>query len=120
MSNNLPARNNQTAIVPVMPTGMRKVEPDDDRYVNKFHVNSASSDRVYRISYDRSPGAGWWICSCRGCIAHGHCKHLESIGLRPTRRDIMQRRIADGQAQPNSKPSTVNRPGPRRLGRGRR
>lgn len=109
MSNNLPARNNQTAIVPVMPTGMRKVEPDDDRYVNKFHVNSASSDRVYRISYDRSPGAGWWICSCRSGISRGTCKHLTSIGLHPTRAEIMQQRLATPPRQRQLPPQRRDR-----------
>lgn len=100
-----------TAIVPAMPKGVTKIEPDDARYKNKFHVNSSSSNRVYRISFDAAPGAGWYTCSCRGNISHGSCKHLESIGLRPTRRDIMQRRVSDGKAQP-AKPATVK---PRQL-----
>lgn len=86
-----------TAIVPAMPRGMSRVEPDDARYKNKFHVNSASSNSVYRISYDAADGAGWWTCRCRGNISHGHCKHLTSIGLRPTRFDIMARRVGDGK-----------------------
>lgn len=93
-----------TAIVPPMPTGVRRIEPDDDRYKNKFQVNSATSNRVYRISYDAAPGAGWYTCSCRGNISHGSCKHLESIGLRPTRKDIMQRRVSDGKT-PATKPT---------------
>lgn len=81
------------AIVPAIPRGVTRVEPDDKRWKNKFHVNSATSNRVYRIAYDASPGASWWMCSCAGARTHGSCKHLEAIGLHPTRKEIMQRRV---------------------------
>jgi hypothetical protein len=58
------------------------VLPDSDRYKCRFEVRSESSNRIYRISYDAAPGAGYWTCSCRGNISHGQCKHLTSIGLR--------------------------------------
>ncbi len=96
--------NKSTAIVPAMPRGMAKVEPDDGRFVNKFHVNSASSDRVYRISYDKSPGAGWWICSCMAGISRGTCKHLTSIGLHPTRAEVMAKRLAPPPKKLPSRP----------------
>ena len=105
------------AIVPALPRGFTKVVPDDDRYKNKFQVNSASSNRVYRISWDSAAGAGWWMCSCRGCLVHGECKHLTSIGLRPTRKQIMQNRVGDTASKTNTgKGSTVKPTGPRRLG----
>jgi hypothetical protein len=56
-------------------------EPDTDRYKFRFKVRSQSSDSLYLISFDNAPGAKYWVCSCRGCIGHGHCKHLDSIGL---------------------------------------
>jgi len=55
--------------------------PDSDRYKFRFKVRSQSSNNLYLISYDDAPGAKYWKCSCRGCISHGHCKHLDSIGL---------------------------------------
>lgn len=91
-------------IVPALPRGVTRIEPDDDRWKNKFHVRSASSDANYRISYDAAPGAGWWTCSCRGNISHGHCKHLAAIGVHPTRSEIMQRRVSDG-TDTGSKPA---------------
>jgi hypothetical protein len=57
------------------------VHPDTDRYKNRFDVRSGSSNRIYRISYDAAPGAGYWVCSCPGCIRHGDCKHLRAVGL---------------------------------------
>ena len=56
--------------------------PDTDRYKVRFEVRSQSSDQIYRVSFDAAPGAGYWVCSCRGAISHGSCKHLESAGLR--------------------------------------
>jgi len=58
-----------------------EVLPDSDRYKVRFKVRSSSSNQLYMVSYDNAPGAQWWTCSCRGNIRHGHCKHLESIGV---------------------------------------
>ena len=55
---------------------------DDARYKSKFEVVSESSGRVYRISYDSAPGAGYWVCSCPGYLTRGKCKHLSAAGLR--------------------------------------
>lgn len=88
--------NASNAIVPAMPTGVRRIEPDDGRYKNKFQVNSQSSDRVYRISYDAAEGAGWWACSCPAGISRGYCKHLTAVGLHPTRSEVMQKRLSVG------------------------
>jgi len=54
--------------------------PDSDRYKHRFDV-TGSSGRIYRVSYDDAPGAGYWTCSCPGNICHGDCKHLQACGL---------------------------------------
>lgn len=59
-----------------------RVLPDDGRYLCRFDIRSESSDRIYRIAFDAANGAGYWKCSCRGCIRHGQCKHLTAMGLR--------------------------------------
>lgn len=56
--------------------------PDSDRYKCRFAVRSESSNRKYLISFDAAPGAGYWKCSCPGCISHGQCKHLDAAGLK--------------------------------------
>lgn len=53
---------------------------DTDRYKCRFDV-PGSTGNIYRVSFDAAPGAGYWVCSCRGCIAHGQCKHLTAMGL---------------------------------------
>jgi hypothetical protein len=70
-----------TAIVKA-PSHAIEVLPDSDRYKCRFKVQSESSGRLYLISFDAAPGAGYWTCSCPGCIAHGQCKHLTAAGLR--------------------------------------
>jgi hypothetical protein len=57
-----------------------KVYPDSVRYKGGFGVRSASSDRIYKISFDTALSA--WVCSCPGNISRGKCKHLEAAGLR--------------------------------------
>lgn len=66
---------------PIVRRAAIRTAPDDQRYKAKFDIRSASSDSVYRISFDSAPGAGYWVCSCRGNIAHGQCKHLTAMGL---------------------------------------
>lgn len=54
--------------------------PDSDRYKMRVKVKSASSKNLYLVSYDTAISS--WVCSCRGCISHGHCKHLEALGVK--------------------------------------
>lgn len=54
--------------------------PDSNRYKGGFGVRSQSSDRIYKISFDVAQSC--WVCSCPGCIRHGHCKHLQASGLK--------------------------------------
>ena len=55
--------------------------PNTPRYKCRFEVKSSSSNRMYRISYDAAPGAGYWTCSCPGNIKWGQCHHLNEMGL---------------------------------------
>jgi len=56
--------------------------PDSDRYKCRFTVRSESSNRLYMVSFDMAPGAGYWKCSCPGCLRTGQCKHLTAMGLK--------------------------------------
>jgi hypothetical protein len=64
------------------PSHALRTLPDTDRHKVRFDIRSESSDSVYRIAFDAAKGAGYWVCSCRGCISHGQCKHLTACGLR--------------------------------------
>ncbi len=55
--------------------------PDTLRHKCIFEVGSGSSDKIYRVSYDSAPGAGYWVCSCLGNLTRGNCRHLKAIGL---------------------------------------
>lgn len=54
--------------------------PDNDRYRNRFQIESDSSNKKYTIAFDMAHNAGYWTCSCRGCCTHGQCKHLTRFG----------------------------------------
>jgi hypothetical protein len=56
--------------------------PDTPRYKGGFGIASSSRDRVYKISFDAAPSAGYWVCSCPGGIRWGQCKHLTALALR--------------------------------------
>lgn len=49
------------------------------RYKGAFGVRSQSSAAIYKVSFDTA--RGFWVCSCRGNIRHGHCKHLDVLDL---------------------------------------
>jgi hypothetical protein len=66
----------------IRPKDAVKSLPNTDRYKVRYKVKSESSNSLYLISFDAAPGAGYWTCSCRGCIAHGQCKHLTAAGLK--------------------------------------
>jgi hypothetical protein len=70
--------NSLTTLNSLIPASAVEVLPDSGRYKCRFKVKSASSNRLYLISYDT---AGYWTCSCPGNIRHGSCKHLEAAGL---------------------------------------
>jgi hypothetical protein len=67
------------ALVPYSRTAL-EVLPDSDRYKCRFKIKSASSNKLYLISFDAAPNAGYWTCSCPGNIRYGQCKHLTAIG----------------------------------------
>lgn len=54
--------------------------PDTARYKGGFGVRSASSDRIYKVSFDTAQSC--WVCSCPGNIRHGDCRHLQANGLK--------------------------------------
>jgi hypothetical protein len=72
---------NALALIPEAADVALETHPDTPRFKCRFDIGSASSSRIYRVSYDAAPGAGYWTCSCPGNIRHGHCKHLEAMGL---------------------------------------
>lgn len=59
-----------------------EILPDTDRYKCRVKVRSESSNSIYLVSFDAAPNAHYWTCSCRGNIAHGHCKHLTALGVK--------------------------------------
>lgn len=54
--------------------------PDSKRYKGGFGVHSSSSNAIHKVSFDTAQIC--WVCSCRGCIRHGQCKHLDALGLK--------------------------------------
>ena len=56
--------------------------PDNEVWVNRFTVSSASSKAIYTVAQRRTDGV--WGCSCRGWIHHRHCKHVTDILRRLT------------------------------------
>ena len=69
-----------TAVTLRPPVGALQTFSDTERYKCRFTIRSASSNSVYMVSFDAAPGAGYWVCSCRGAVAYGSCKHLEAMG----------------------------------------
>jgi hypothetical protein len=53
--------------------------PDNSHFTNRFKIKSQTSSRLYTIA--QSITGRWWACSCRGWIAHKHCKHLDHLQL---------------------------------------
>jgi hypothetical protein len=95
--------NKLQTMTSLIPSNAVEILPDTDRFKYRYSIKSASSDKLYRISYDNAPGAGYWTCSCPGNIRHGSCKHLEAAGLKgrkygrtalPDRKQIEAPRLA--------------------------
>lgn len=65
------------------------LEPDNDKWTNRFLVKSTSSSSMHRVAqlkYDNAGmAAGTWGCSCRGWTMHvdaqgrRKCRHLVDI-----------------------------------------
>jgi hypothetical protein len=83
--------------VPDAPDGVKLLD-DTPRYKHRFDIPSESSDAKHRVSWDVSAGA--WICSCRGQIRHGYCKHLRDMELYPMRNDRKGNKIWDDDYRP--------------------
>lgn len=56
--------------------------PDNERWTNRFQVESSSSSRKYIIAQQREDGV--WGCSCPGWTHHRKCKHLTDVLRRLT------------------------------------
>lgn len=86
-------------VLALRPKNAVEVLPDTDRYKVRYKVRSESSNNLYLISFDASPGAGYWVCSCRGCISHGQCKHLTAAGLKGRKfgKDVATIRLLAGR-----------------------
>jgi len=80
-----------TAITIRIPAG--ELLPDNKLYTNRFKIRSSSSDREYVIAQSKS--GRWWSCGCFGFIRHGHCHHLEELGL-PCHRRPYEAKLSSG------------------------
>lgn len=67
--------------------------PDNDRWTNRFQIESSSSNRKYVIAQQRADGV--WGCSCPGWTHHRKCKHLTDVLRRLT--DLAKRMPTIGQ-----------------------
>lgn len=80
-----------------VPRGSRRL-PDNEQWQFRFEVKSASSNRVYIISQNKTKR--FWACSCPGWKAYKKCKHLSALGLPNDQRPYeVQLRDADGTAK---------------------
>ena len=64
--------------VPASLRGKEKL-PDNDQWMNRFEIESSSSDRIYIVSQNKKSGI--WGCSCPAWRTRRRCKHLDSLGL---------------------------------------
>ena len=53
--------------------------PDNAQWTNRFEIRSASSNRVYVVSQNKTHRH--WGCSCPGWRTHRTCKHLKTLAL---------------------------------------
>lgn len=50
---------------------------DNDRWTNRFQIDSQTSNRKYIIAQQREDGV--WGCSCPGWRHYRKCKHLKDV-----------------------------------------
>lgn len=53
------------------------VLPDTPTWINRFEIESASSDRIYVIA--QRANLSEWGCSCMAWKRYRHCKHLNAV-----------------------------------------
>lgn len=54
-----------------------EVLPDSKGWINRFEIESETSNRVYIIA--QRSNLSEWACSCPGWKRFRHCKHLASV-----------------------------------------
>lgn len=66
-----------------------KAYADTRRHIGIFGFPSTSGTEEYKIGWDVTQEC--WVCSCKGGINYGRCKHLEKVyNRRPHRADLMK------------------------------
>lgn len=53
------------------------VLPDTKQWINRFEIQSESSNRIYIIA--QRANLTEWGCSCPGWRIHRNCKHLNTV-----------------------------------------
>lgn len=80
--------------------------PDSKTWVNRFEVESETSNRLYIIA--KRANKNEWGCSCRGWIIHRNCKHLRAVMP-------MIEAASKQSSAPKAKPSASKKPIYKRL-----
>ena len=65
--------------LPVLRVPSSDLLPNNDQWEHRFYIKSATSDRKYVVSQNKSKRH--WGCSCPGWRTRRNCKHLEALGL---------------------------------------
>ena len=53
--------------------------PDTAQWINRFEIQSESSNRIYVIAQNKEKRH--WACSCPAWRTRRKCKHLETLNL---------------------------------------
>jgi len=56
------------------------------QWADRIEIKSETSSRIYVVA--KNTGTGAWGCSCPGWKSHRTCKHLKSMGLASSGREV--------------------------------